>query len=347
MAFPFFDSLKLFLPANVLDYYAEVLRSNDLHQVIDFAMLDLEQVQGLSKPGDSPNILVPFWEHACTFVDGWSTLVVSSSKVNAAASSTSRVAPVLPSNCPVGPCPVGASSSVSFRPSSSSGAVLSNIAKATKRSAFAFSTPAKKRPKPPTLTGSLESREAALMERAKIAINDIFVEFASGSPRFLALALNGGSALLWDMQRDTYRLRSRSHRVVARRAIPIRNFFLDMRAYGWDWMALTPFMVAAWVRGKVLGCPVSTAIQAKDTLRIISQATDVNLHFEHPTVLGQFAAASSPTSCSEPSAQPLEITVEMMIALESYTVVAPTPQLRCFAGFSSFLDARLFGRRTR
>ena len=186
MAFPVVDLLKEFIPANLVHHYADILISNDLAQVIDVAMLDLDQIQGLTRPEDPPCLLVPFWERTKTFIDGWTTLAVMNANSSSNASSSSSNAPVL-----LVDCPVGANLCLSTRVSSSSSALLSNLASATKRASFAFSRPPKKRQKPEVFGDSLESREAVWMEKAKSDINDVFMKFAYNSPRFVALREKG------------------------------------------------------------------------------------------------------------------------------------------------------------
>ena len=169
------------------------------------------------------------------------------------------------------------------------------------------------------------------MDLAKDRIHGVFTELAASSPRFVRLT--GASALEMSMQKDIYRLKSRSFRVVGRRPAQLRAFFLDMRAYTWDWQCLTPFQVAAWVRGRVLDGAACAGVVARGTLILVERATDVCLLSDHPLVQGQLALASAPSGLQEPALQAREITIDIMIALENFAATAPTQQLRCYAGF--------------
>ena len=105
------------------------------------------------------------------------------------------------------------------------------------------------------------------MNKAKLHIHGVFTTFAAYCPGFISL--KNASDLEWDMQRDIYRRKSRSYKAVSRRAALIKSSFLDMRAFSWAWMALSPFQVAAWVRGRVSGSSSSAGALAKLILIIV------------------------------------------------------------------------------
>ena len=67
-------------------------------------------------------------------------------------------------------------------------------------------------------------------------------------------AIPVGNVLLNNMQLDVYKLGSKSYRVIATRTKMSADFFDDLKALKWSLCDLTPFMIAAWVRGRVGGC---------------------------------------------------------------------------------------------
>ena len=82
----------------------------------------------------------------------------------------------------------------------------------------------------PLGSDSLEGRECLLMDEAKSVVAAVFVEHAQRTPRFIKLA--GAPSLMWNMQLDIYRMGSRSHKVVRRKATMVSGFFADLNAYG-------------------------------------------------------------------------------------------------------------------
>ena len=77
------------------------------------------------------------------------------------------------------------------------------------------------------------------MELALDEVHTVFIKHASASPRFLAL--QQPSPVMLDMQRQSYRMGSRSAVVVAERARAANHFFLDIAAFKWRPEAMTPF----------------------------------------------------------------------------------------------------------
>jgi hypothetical protein len=180
-----------------------------------------------------------------------------------------------------------------------------------------------------------ESREQALMEDAKLIVEKVFLEFASTTPRFLTL--KGASPLMWDMQRDVYRLGSKSHRVVRRRANMVRSFFVDIRAYSWDIGCLTPFEVAAWVRGRVSGGTPSAVASARQVLRLVEASTDCSLHLSHPLVKGQLQAGATSGKLPDEPEMAKEVDINIIMKMEELSMSADSPALRCVAGFFALL----------
>ena len=282
MAFSFVDLLSEFLPAKSVHYSGKLLVGHGITQIIHVAMLDEDDLVCLTEStGDTPSLLVPFWHKCRTYIEGYASFTARSAAVCAVSTFSVTNTKV---SCLVPVCPVGPLQSISSSASSATRCVLATLTSATKRSSFACAKPSQKHVKFYDETDSLESRGAALMDKAKCAINEVFIHSANSSPWFLDLAL--GTPIMWHLQKDLYRLRSRSHLVVARGAFGFKNLFLDMLLFRWDWMSVTPFQIAAWVRGKVLGGAASAAVQVKITFILIAKATDVSVHAEHPLVVG-------------------------------------------------------------
>jgi hypothetical protein len=127
---------------------------------------------------------------------------------------------------------------------------------------------------------SLSSIEKGRMITAKAEVHKVFVKYAQTTPRFTRLQHAGDLGL--DLQLDTYRLKSRSSKVVARRARMAENFFLDLQALGWDILGIDEFMIGSWARGRVQGGGASAASYAREVLLLVSAATDVKTYVDSP-----------------------------------------------------------------
>ena len=167
------------------------------------------------------------------------------------------------------------------------------------------------------------------MEVAKQLIHKVFVKYASDSPRFTELT--DATPLELSLQMDVYRLGSRAHRVVRRRASMAEGFFEDLCGLGWCYSQLKPFQVAAWVRGRVIGGPKSAASDVAQILRLIGAAADVQCWFDHPIVKGQLQACDT-AEASEPFAKAKDIDVEIILKLEEFIVNGATIQVRMMSG---------------
>ena len=229
----------------------EILKKEGVIAVNDLAGIDNEDIHDTFDNAEHREVVKKARDEAKKGHEGWAKLVAWQWKIDAA----STPAPTEPA-----PCPKTAlsSSSSSARPSALVALTKSHLRghKAVIKKKFAFK--------------NLKDRENELMNVAKELIHTVFVENASDTPRFLSLRT--ASALEWEMQKDTYRLGSRSHRVVRRRANMISGFFADMTSYGWDFKSLTPFRVAAWARGRVQGGGKSAASNVTQILRLVASA---------------------------------------------------------------------------
>jgi hypothetical protein len=144
---------------------------------------------------------------------------------------------------------------------------------------------------------------------------------------------------MWNLQKYVYRMGSRSHVVVARRAKQAENFFEDTRAYKWDLCEIDPFALAAWARGRIVGGPKTARASVRQVLNLIQAATGVDTHVNHPLVKGQLSAAVASCAVDEPLEPAREVSVEMMVKFENLVFSGPTPQVRCYSGFFALLGA--------
>ena len=130
------------------------------------------------------------------------------------------------------------------------------------------------------------------MDEALTKVHKVFVHWAAGSPRFLSIDLNCDSSL--DMQRQSYRMGSRSARVVAQRARAAEGMFLDFKAFGWCVSSATAFQVATWIRSRATDGTKTAASRAAMTIRVVQWATDWSLHLDHPLVMCQVKPRLTP-----------------------------------------------------
>jgi len=163
------------------------------------------------------------------------------------------------------------------------------------------------------------------MDAALRKVHSVFVKHASASPRFISLQL------------QSYRMGSRSARVVAQRARSAEAFFLDCRVLRIDMASATPFQVALWVRSRCVDGCKSAATMAAATLRTVEFATDWKLHLDHPLVKCQVMPAPNPDGDSAPAVTAKTPTVKMVRDIENLVRCAETPQLRCISGLFACL----------
>ena len=99
---------------------------------------------------------------------------------------------------------------------------------------------------------SLANKKNSDMRKALDKVMRVFSKYAASSPRLRSLV--GAPSASEEMQRDVYRMRSRSARVVAQRARDAESFFLEISTVGFDVVALSPLHVATWVRSRESLC---------------------------------------------------------------------------------------------
>ena len=296
----------------------DALHEAGLFQSIRLAMVELEDLSELFRDDESAHTLAAkAWVVAKTRVDGWTKIP------NIWGTGTTTSNTEVPNELIVPPMPLGHSLS----------AKTATLALSSFTRRLLTGKPARKSPKKPE--GSVEKREQVKMEEAVAKVHEVFVREAHETPRFMLLGSSAPLAL--DMQKDVYRMGSMSYKVVARKAAMAQSFFNDIRVCGWHINSLSPFMVAAWTRGRVSGGQKSAARSAKQTLQLVSAATSLNLHIDDPMVKGQLAIRNSSGTHEEPPVKAKDIDIEHIIKFEELVWTASTPQHRCYAGFFSLL----------
>ena len=165
---------------------------------------------------------------------------------------------------------------------------------------------------------------------AKKCVHAVFAKYAQASPRFTALS--GASQLELDLQLDVYRLSSRSHKVVRRRAKMAEAFFLDMLHLKINFHVATNFQVATWARFRVCGGVKSAGSYARQTLVLVEAATAVSLFSSDPLVKGQLQGGISVCGADEPAVQAKEVSIDLVIMFENLVLSGESTQIRCYAG---------------
>ena len=127
------------------------------------------------------------------------------------------------------------------------------------------------------------------------------------------------------IQRQAYRMGSRSARVVAQRARAAESFFLDVKVCRWEVGALSPFQVATWVRSRCVGGAKSALARASSTLRVIKWATDWRFHLDHPLIQGHIKPSPDASDEKERPATALTPSLKMEMDLEGLVHHAETP----------------------
>ena len=239
-------------------------------------------------------------------------------------------------NVPTGPVPSAASSgSVPIVPPSSKVPSVTSAKRCflsfTRRSALGKIPVRHKRQG----TKSLADVESESILRSVTRTHDIFRREAGDTPRMRAIPSD--NVLLNKMQLDVYKLGSRSYKVIGTRPKMAADFFDDLKALKWSLCDLTPFMIAAWVRGRVGGCSKSASRRARTTLTLVSAATDIDLYINNSLVKSQLASFESGASHEEAPVAAKNFDPDVIIMMESWVMAAATPQQRCFLGFFCLL----------
>ena len=320
MAFSILE-LKVEMAAEDVDQFdviAEKLIKANLPEVIDMACLDLDDLEDLFDTAERP-FAVKLWERAKGFKHGWARLSNTPS-CSRTPPSTTTVTAVPNARVSVGPPKVSTRSLNAARLSFTRRVILGK---------------GKLGLRPPTSVRSLAAKVKDDMQKALEKVHVVFLKYAASSPRFVALG--DGATLLRDMQLQSYRMGSRSPRVVAQRARASEKFFADCSSMGFDLAVITPFQVATWVRSRCVDGCKSAPSRCACTLRTVQWATDWVLHLDHPLVKSQTQPNPDAAGASLPAASAKTPSVEMVSSLEDLITTAPTPQLRCIAGFFSCL----------
>ena len=294
-----------------------VLHSCSINQVIDLAVMDDEDVDFvLGKDESMKKLGLKIRDHAVQFKNGWAAL----SKLEfrrpdpSVLEHLTRHAPAARPSCG------GTKSSASALRAATSSFTKRVVLGAAAKRAIATTRPR-----------SLLARRDEEMIKALDKVHSVFAAHAQESPRFVTML--GGPPAMMEMQRQSYRMGSRSAKVVAQRARAAESFFLDIAAFRWPIPAVSPFQVATWVRSRCAGGAKTAAAHAGATLRVVQWATDWHLHLEHPLVQGQIKPPPNASDDVEKPKSAATPPVEMMLGMEGLVKFAATPQLRCLAGF--------------
>ena len=296
---------------------AEKLMGRKIFQAIDLACLDDDDVELVVEPEDV-EFTCRLRDKAKEFEKGWATLSVRT-PVAAPPTAASSVVQVK-AHVPLRAAKTSAAKLKAAMTSFTSRVVLG------RKVVQPVAAPKHK---------SIACKAKLDMSNAMAKVHKVFTEHASLSPRFLAL--DQSVAHMHDMQLQSYRMGSRSARVVAQRARAAESFFMDCKALRIDVAVATPFQVALWVRSRCMDGRKSAASMAAATLRTVQFATDWRLHLDHPLVKSQVMPAPNPDGEVAPAVSAKTPSVEMVRDIENLVQSAATPQLRCIAGLFACL----------
>ena len=298
------------------------LRSVSLPQVIDLACLDDEDIGSIFPDGVVAGAGKRLRDHAIAYKGGWASLSVLRDKNEEALTAVAEPVQLLPPMAEPG----RSSSKTSAR------ALKSACSSFARRMLFGAKV---RRNKKKADAKSLEELKDVAMNKALSKIHETFGKYAQDSPRFRCL--QQGLKVMVDMQLQSYRMGSRSPRVVAQRARAAEAFLLDFSASGWSVAEATPFQVATWVRSRCIDGTKTAASRCGCTLRLVQWATDWKLHLEHPLVQCQVKPSACASDIKSPWQAALTPSVDVVLAIDGLVVSANTPQLRCIAGFFACL----------
>jgi len=297
---------------------AETMIGRKVFQAIDLACLDDEDIESLVG-ADDLEFTCRLRDNAKDFEKGWATLSVltPSPALPVTAAAIVPKSSAYPQRMP------SKTSASSLKASMKSFTVRVALGRKVAKPASALKH------------SSIACKAKADMDGALKKVHMVFVTHASTSPRFMAL--DQDVAHVYDMQLQSYRMGSRSARVVAQRARSAETFFLDCKVLRIDIASATPFQVALWVRSRCVDGCKSAATMAAATLRTVEFATDWKLHLDHPLVKCQVMPAPNPDGDSAPAVSAKTPTVKMVREIENLVRCADTPQLRCIAGLFACL----------
>jgi hypothetical protein len=324
MAFPIIDGLRQWIPCGVIEAVAEKFLVNGLLQVIDLAMLDGADLHELFPDDDVVlSAVTRARDDATRYKHGWCTL-----GANLVSRSSSSSSPATTVHAEAASRVGGKSKQVIKTCTKKVMAACSSFAARTLFGKVTSSKP------PEVAAMSLALIEKNRMAKAKADVHKVFVKHASGTPRFLKLREAGDLGL--NLQMDTYRLKSRSSKVVSRRAKMAENFSLDLLVLEWDILALDEFQIASWARGRVQGGGGSAASHTREVLLLVQACTDVPMFVGSPLVQSQLCRPLR-DNLPEAAEQAKELPIEVIKVIENLVFTAPTSQMRCYCGFFALL----------
>jgi len=242
MAFPMNDIIAKWIPSESVEHVLEALLCQGLTQAIELSMLEDADITGLFSDAVLCTFIFKARDDAAKYKDGWSTFAAMVSSCSSSSSPTATT-PGKPS-CVF--TPVAEVTRKTRKICTKS--VMSSCSRFTSRNLLGKRG---KQASPDVAKMSLSAIEKERVVKAKAEVHKVFVKFAQTTPRFVRLQHAGALGL--DLQMDTYRLKSKSSKVVARRARMAENFFLDLQALEWDILCIDEFMIGSWARGRVQG----------------------------------------------------------------------------------------------
>ena len=206
------------------DTIVSTLKASSLHQVIDLACLDDEDIATVFPDCNVAGAVSRLRDHAVSYRGGWASLSAlqyraekSSAPVSAPTSEAARFA-----------CESSFRAKPPRQAPKTSARVLNAACGAFARR-FVLGAKACTKAKHKS-TRSLAEVKKADMDKALLKVHNVFSSFAQGSPRFIGI--RQGPDVMMEMQMQAYRMRSRASQVVAQRARASENFFLDFAAFG-------------------------------------------------------------------------------------------------------------------
>ena len=316
------DIIAKWIPSESVQHVLQVLLAQGLTQAIELSMLEDGDITGLFSDNALCTCICKARDDSAKYKDGWATF---STMITSSSSSSS------PTSCKAIPSvtPVKNFKEVTRKVCTKS--VMASCSRFTARNLLGKKT---KQAPLEVAKMSLASIEKERMIRAKSEVHKVFVKYAQTTPRFVRLQHAGALGL--DLQMDTYRLKSKSSKVVARRARMAENFFLDLQALEWDILCIDEFMIGSWARGRVQGGGASAAGHTREVLLLICAATDVKTYVESPLVKSQLYKPLR-DEVPEAAEQARELPIETVLELEKLVSTAPTSQMRCYCGFLALL----------
>jgi hypothetical protein len=188
----------------------------------------------------------------------------------------------------------------------------------------------------PVSTKSLAEEDIVLIDKAKLKIHEVFMQYAPSCRRYREINECAVPAAL-DLQMDVYACGSTNVKSINGRAALVRGMFLDFIILKIDIVKLTEWGAALWVRSRVNSGTKTAGRYAISTLAFVAQCTGENMFHKTPLVVTQSKPRHGSRAASEPAIPARPLLWRHTTALEETIVLGATPQQRAYAGFFTFL----------